>query len=220
MNLVLASESPRRRELLRQSGIGCIALPVSIDEEIRPGEDPQEAAVRLACKKARAASLVLSGLEEWILAADTVVADGKTVLGKPCDRRQAEEYLLRLRGRAHRVITGVCLLRLPSGEEASAAAVTAVRMRNYSDPEIAEYLSGGNALDKAGGYAIQDSSFRPVESINGCYTNVVGLPLCLVYGLLEEAGNPPARPLPEACRTGNGCGFAPVRNERPRRVTV
>jgi septum formation protein len=132
------------------------------------------------------------------------------VMGKPRDRRQAEEFLLRLRDREHRVITGVCLLRLPSGEESAEAAVTAVRMRNYSSSEISDYLESGDALDKAGAYAIQHPAFRPVKSIGGCYTNVVGLPLCSVSRLLERAGAKPTRTLPEACRTGRECGLAPV----------
>ncbi len=209
MTLILASESPRRRELLRQCGIDCEVSPVSIVEESREGETPGETALRLAREKAGAALLQWNGREGWILAADTVVADGGTVLGKPRDPRQAEEFLLRLRGREHRVITAVCMVRIPGGQEAAEVAVTAVRMRRYSKTEVKEYVAGGDAMDKAGAYAIQHSSFRPVESIRGCYTNVVGLPLCRVYALLERAEQKPERPLPEGCRTGQMCAFAP-----------
>jgi MAF protein len=210
MKLILASESPRRRELLRQCGIDCDVMAVPVAEEIRAGENPEEMALRLAREKARSASRHFASREVWILAADTVVADGPCVMGKPRDRRQAEEFLLRLRAREHRVITGVCLLRLPSGEETTEVAVTAVRMRNYSASEISGYLESGDAMDKAGAYAIQHPAFRPVESIAGCYTNVVGLPLCRVYRLLERAGEKLNLPLPDGCRTGRECGLAPV----------
>ena len=210
MKLILASESPRRRELLRQCGIDYDVLPVPVVEEPRAGETPEETALRLACEKARLAHHQAGGSEGWILAADTIVADGGQALGKPRDRRQAENFLLQLRGREHRVITGVCLLRAPFGEATTAIAVTVVRMRDYSSAEIADYLTSGDAMDKAGAYAIQHPSFRPVESIDGCYTNVVGLPLCRVYSLLEGAGGKPGRPLPKECRVGRTCGFDPV----------
>lgn len=207
MNLILASVSPRRRELLRQCGIACEVMPVSAEELSRPGEMPEETAVRLAREKARLALGRISGQAGWILAADTVVAAGGQALGKPRDIREAEAFLLQLRGRVHRVITGVCLMRAPDGAEKTDCAVTAVRMREYSPAELAVYLASGDALDKAGAYAIQHPAFRPVASIAGCYTNVVGLPLCRVYALLEGAGERPDRPLPEGCRAGGECGF-------------
>jgi len=214
MRLILASVSPRRRELLRQSGIECEVWPVSADELPRAGETPERMAHRLACEKARMALERMGGRAGLILSADTVVADGGQALGKPRDNRQAEEYLLQLRGRAHRVITAVCLVRAPGGGESVETAVTEVRMREYSGSEIAEYVAGGDALDKAGAYAIQHLAFRPVESITGCYTNVVGLPLCRVYSLLEAAGEKPDRALPEGCRAGGSCGFAPLPDRR------
>jgi septum formation protein len=209
MRLILASESPRRRELLRWCGIECEALPVGIDEEPRAGEAPEGTARRLAREKARAALEKLDDRKAWVLAADTVVACGSRVLGKPRNRKQAEEYLRLLRGREHRVITGVCLLRSPGVVESVDTAMTGVRMRNYSPAEMSAYIESGDALDKAGAYAIQHPSFRPVESIDGCYTNVVGLPLCRVCKMLESAGWKPDLPLPEACRAGRECGFSP-----------
>jgi MAF protein len=209
MRLILASESPRRRELLRQCGIECEVSPVSIVEETREGETPEETALRLAREKAHAAERPAGGCAGLILAADTVVADGGAVLGKPRDRRQAEEFLLRLRGREHRVITAVCAIRFPDGKEETEVSITTVRMRDYSPAEVEKYAAGGDPMDKAGAYAIQDSSFRPVESIRGCYTNVVGLPLCRVYELLERAGETPERRLPEGCQAGRGCEFGP-----------
>jgi septum formation protein len=209
MTLILASESPRRRELLRQSGIDCEVSPVSIEEQQRAGEKPEQTALRLACEKAGAALTRSKDREGWILAADTVVADGDTVLGKPRDPSQAADFLSRLCGREHRVITALCLARTPGGGRETDVAVTTVRMREYSAAEAGTYVDSGDAMDKAGAYAIQDGTFRPVESIHGCYTNVVGLPLCRVYALLERAGITPGRPLPEGCRTGRACGFAP-----------
>ena len=220
MILILASESPRRRELLRQCGIDYEVSPVSIDEAVRAGESPEETALRLARAKARAARERERGRRGWILTADTVVADGPAVLGKPRDPRQALEYLMQLRGRVHRVITGVCLLSIADGEEMTDVAVTTVRMRRYLTMEARKYAESGDALDKAGAYAVQDQSFRPVESLSGCYTNVVGLPLCRVYALLERAGRPPRRPLPESCREGRICGFQPPPERHPQESAV
>jgi septum formation protein len=219
MRLILASVSPRRRELLQQSGIEYEGLPVSADELPRVDETPEALALRLAREKARLAFERLEGRAGLILSADTIVADGGQALGKPRDKRQAEEYLLQLRGRTHRVITAVCLLRSPGGEEATDIAVTEVRMRDYSRLEISEYVAGGDPLDKAGAYAIQHAAFRPVESIAGCYTNVVGLPLCRVFSLLEGAGEKPDRALPGGCLAGGLCGFAPFPDRMVRRVT-
>lgn len=207
MRLILASVSPRRLELLRQCAIDCEVRSADIEESIRTGETPEAAALRLAREKARVASSSLKGSDAWILGADTVVADGSMVLGKPRDDAQAREYLLRLRGRAHRVITGVCLLHIPGNLEFTAMEITTVRMREYSPAEVEDYLASGDAMDKAGAYAIQHPGFRPVESLDGCYTNVVGFPMCRVYDLLEQAGEKPQRALPEGCRTGGACGY-------------
>jgi MAF protein len=218
MRLILASVSPRRRELLQQCGVDFEARSANIEETWRGDELPGETALRLAREKARDALRSLKGSDAWILAADTVVADGSEVLGKPRDTSQAGEYLRRLRGREHRVITGVCLLHSPSEKEFTAVETTGVQMREYSPSEIDEYLAGGDGMDKAGAYAVQDPSFRPVESVAGCYTNVVGLPMCRVYDLLERTGWNPFRPLPEGCRAGGACGFEamefPRLNER------
>jgi MAF protein len=207
MRLFLASVSPRRRELIRQCGIDCEVQSANVEEAWREGETPEATALRLAREKARDARRCLKGSDAWILAADTVVADGSAVLGKPRDTRQAREFLQRLRGREHRVITGVCLLHWPSEKEFTAVEITGVRMRDYSPAEMEEYLAGGDGMDKAGAYAIQHPVFRPVESLAGCYTNVVGFPMCRVFDLLERTGWNPSRPLPEGCRAGGACGF-------------
>jgi MAF protein len=214
MRLILASESRRRLELLEQCGIDCEVKPAGIAEDARDGEAPEDAALRLSLEKARAAAALLGGREVWVLAADTVVADGSDILGKPADREQARAFLQRLRGREHRVITGVCLFHTSSGREGSMLSVTSVRMREYSTQELERYLESGDPMDKAGAYAIQHPVFRPVAALDGCYTNVVGLPLCKVYRLLEDAGCSPERPLPEGCRTGRECGFLPAGMKR------
>jgi MAF protein len=218
MRLILASVSPRRRELLRQCGIDCEVQSANIEEAWREGETPDGTALRLAREKARDVLRCLKGSDAWILAADTVVADGPAVLGKPRDTTQAGEYLRRLRGREHRVITGVCLLHSPSEKEFTAVETTGVRMREYSPAEMDAYLASGDALDKAGAYAVQDPSFRPVDSMAGCYTNVVGFPMCRVYDLLEQTGWNPSRPLPEGCRAGGACGFAALEFPRSKRT--
>jgi septum formation protein len=215
MRLILASVSPRRWELLRQCGIDCEVRSADIEESLREGEKPDAAALRLAREKAREISRPLKGSDAWILAADTVVADGSAILGKPRDAAQAREYLQRLCGREHRVITGVCLLHPPTEEAFTAVEFTTVRMRNYSPAELEEYLASGDGLDKTGAYAIQHPVFHPVESLDGCYTNVVGLPMCRVYDLLERAGSKPTRPLPEGCRAGGACGFDGSKFPRP-----
>jgi len=218
MRLILASISPRRRELLRQCGIDCEVQSADIEEAPRDGEAPEETALRLARDKANAVARSLKGSPAWILGADTVVADGSGVLGKPRDGKQAREYLVRLRGREHRVVTGVCLLLAPAGKEFTAVESTAVRMRNYSPSELEEYLSSGDGMDKAGAYAIQNPAFHPVESLGGCYTNVVGFPLCRVYDLLERAGETPPLPLPEGCRSRGACGLDEQKFPRSRQA--
>jgi septum formation protein len=218
MRLILASVSPRRRELLRQCGIDCEVLSADIEEDLREGEKPDATALRLAREKARGVSRTLKGSEAWILAADTVGADGSEILGKPRDAAQAREYLQRLCGREHRVITGVCLLRTPKEEAFTAVELTTVRMRDYSPSELEEYLASGDGMDKAGAYGIQHPAFHPVESLDGCYTNVMGLPMCRVYDLLERAGSKPIRPLPEGCRAGGACGFEELNFPRPNQA--
>jgi septum formation protein len=207
MRLILASESLRRQDLLQRIGIEFNVAPAVLDETIRDGESPEQAALRLAREKARAVARKLGDERALVLGADTVVADGARILGKPADIAQAREFLVSLRGREHRVITGVCLLDA-AGMERTDWTVTRVRMRDYSPAEMEAYLATGDGMDKAGAYAIQHPVFRPVESIDGCYANVVGLPVCRVYALLEAAGATPGQPLPEGCRTGLACAFA------------
>jgi len=184
--LVLASQSPRRVELLTALGIEFEQRAVSVPETLRSGEDAGSGAVRLAAEKARAA--VRADEDVLILGADTLVVVGGDVLGKPGDRDEARSMIRRLSGRSHQVVTGVALVRTRDGAVFSDAAITRVRFRNLADTEIDMLVDSGEAMDKAGGYGIQGLASLVVESVEGEYTGVVGLPLVLVRTLIEKAG--------------------------------
>lgn len=187
--LILASASPRRRQIFAVLGIPFEAIEVDLDETPRPGEAPEDLARRLAIAKAEAGAVRHPGAV--VLGADTVVAlDGES-LGKPSSEAEAIETLQRLRGRNHRVITAIALASRDARahpEASSRTAVTEVWMRDYTDEEICDYVATGDPFDKAGSYAIQHPTFRPVERIAGCFLNVVGLPLPEVAELLRTAG--------------------------------
>jgi septum formation protein len=192
--LVLASASPRRLALLEQVGITPDALrPATIDESVTKGEVPRHIVKRLARAKAEAALRLIRGDKDYdkafILAADTVVAVGRRVLGKAELEHEAGDALRLLRGRAHRVHTAVCLLT-PDGKWRERVVETRVRFRNLSNEEIGNYLASGEWKDKAGGYAIQGIAGSFVVKLVGSYTNVVGLPLTEVVGLLQGEGYP------------------------------
>ena len=192
--LVLASASPRRLALLEQVGITPDALrPATIDESVTKGEVPRHIVKRLARAKAEAALKLIRGDKDYdkafILAADTVVAVGRRVLGKAELEHEAGDALRLLRGRAHRVHTAVCLLT-PDGKWRERVVETRVRFRNLSNEEIGNYLASGEWKDKAGGYAIQGIAGSFVVKLVGSYTNVVGLPLTEVVGLLQGEGYP------------------------------
>ena len=181
--LVLASASPRRRELLTGLGLEFEVRPVDVDETPRENEEPKAFVERLAREKSQAR--VDSG--EAVLAADTIVTIDDRLLGKPRDDADAAAMLRRLSGRSHEVLTGVALAS-DRGEPACAIARTEVRFAPLSEDEIAWYVASGEPRDKAGAYAIQGLGAHFVESISGNYSNVVGLPLPTVYRLLGEAG--------------------------------
>jgi MAF protein len=186
--LVLASASARRRWILRALGVPFEAIAVDVDETPRRDEAPEMLAGRLAAMKAQAGSA--RHPDAAVLGADTVVALDDETLGKPIDADEAVEMLRRLRGRAHRVVTAVALACPPEAADGvlSKSATTTVWMRNYADAEIDEYVATGDSFDKAGSYAIQHPRFRPVERIQGCFLNVVGLPLPEVWDLLRAVG--------------------------------
>jgi len=183
--IILASASPRRRELLSRLGIPFDVRPVSVIEEVESG-NPVIVASRLARMKAEAARLTEP--EEPILAADTVVVHAGAILGKPRDADEAREMLRRLRGESHRVITAVAVI--PRGGRAALLRhpETEVTMRAFTDGEIEASIARGDPFDKAGAYAIQDELLRPVRRYEGCYCNVVGLPLWTTVELLRRAG--------------------------------
>lgn len=187
MTLVLASSSPRRRELLARLNFPFDVRPVDIAEDITPGVRPDILARRLAREKAEAARLVHADAD--ILAADTVVVLDGVVLGKPRDPGEAREMLVSLRDRWHEVITAVAYL--PKGELSPLIRhpVTSVRMRDYTDAEIEASVGRGDPLDKAGAYAIQDMAFDPVAEYEGCYCNVVGLSLWATVEVMRKAGD-------------------------------
>lgn len=218
--LVLASASPRRRHLMGAFDVPFVVDAADLDETPLLGE----AADALARRLARAKALAVAGRHPGaaVLAADSVVALGERLLGKPADADEAREMVRALRAGQHRVITGLALAMAPPGPDTSAtdspadrnpsvpdsggqlhlhrAVETRVEMRPYSDDEIERYVATGRPLDKAGAYAIQDPDFRPVARIVGCYPNVVGLPLCETRIALTAAGLLP-EPSPEEVST-------------------
>jgi len=184
--LVLASESPRRQEILAAMGLSFHTVPSHVDETPPPSGDPVAVAQEHALDKARAVAATLDG--GTVVGADTVVADGDAILGKPASDEEAYAMLDRLRGKEHRVVTGLALVDAATGEEVSGYRITKVRMRDYGDDEIAAYIAAGHASDKAGAYGIQDTEFHPVARVAGCHLNVVGLPPCTLMQLLSRLG--------------------------------
>jgi septum formation protein len=188
--LVLASASPRRRELLARAGLAFEVVPADIDELARPGERPEALVERLAREKAAAvARRVGPAPSRLVLGSDTVVALDGDVLGKPRDAADAEALLARLVGRTHRVWTGVAVAA-SSAPTALASRVVGslVRMRAASADEIRRYVATGEPLDKAGAYALQGEGRRFVLEVTGSETNVIGLPLDETLALLRDAG--------------------------------
>lgn len=184
MRLILASSSPRRRELLRQAGFEFEVRPSSVEEARAPGETPEEFARRAAHDKAREVSTSVAQ-DILVLGADTVVVANHEILGKPFAPEDAGRMLRLLSGAAHRVITGVCLVRAPNHVEALAHETTFVTFRSLDEDEIQSYLASGEPFDKAGAYGIQGLASKFVTRVEGCYFNVVGLPVALVYNLLK-----------------------------------
>ena len=183
--LILASASPRRREMLERIGLSFEVLPVRLDERIETGEAADAATRRLAGDKARAASRARPDC--FVLAADTVVVLGERILGKPRDADDAAAMLDNLSGREHRVVTGYAATA-PGAEPSVAHSESRVRFKTLTADEIAWYVDTGEPLDKAGAYAIQGRAAALVEAVHGSYTNVVGLPLAEALALLRSVG--------------------------------
>lgn len=200
--LVLASSSPRRRQLLNIAGFMFSAISANADETAYPDEDPRDYALRVSELKARLAAEQVLG-EPIILSADTVVADRSEILGKPETAEIAERMLKQLRGRTHQVYTALTLLDTLTGQMEQEIAVTDVPMRSYSDEEIAAYIASGDPFDKAGAYAIQHPTFKPARTRTGCYANVIGLPLCHFLKILRRMDIPVAQDVPYLCQSAH-----------------
>ena len=184
--LILASVSPRRRDILSAMGIAFEVVPPLEEETPTDGGDAVAVALGRAVHKVRAVAARVK--EGTVIAADTVVAVGSDILGKPATEEMAGQFLRRLRGKQHRVITALALIDTASGKELTDHRISRVFMRQYSDDEIADYVARGNPWDKAGAYAIQDTQFHLVARVAGCYLNVVGLPVCTSLRLLSQMG--------------------------------
>jgi len=216
-DLLLASQSPRRRELVALLGLPFEVTVADVAEFPLASETPAATAVRLSQAKAHAACPergrgvggdFRAGLSvRVIVACDTIVALDGEVLGKPTDASEAKSMLRRLRGRSHTVYTAVTLLNPVTGRTQTEVSETQLAMRTYTDAEIDVYVASGDPLDKAGAYAIQHPGFHPVAELDGCYANVVGLPLCHLTRCLRAFDIQPAQDVPAACQahTGRHC---------------
>lgn len=208
--LILASGSPRRRELLTELGLDFVVEPSNAPEEPQVGESAEDMVRRLSRDKA---STVAAGLTEgFVIGADsTVVLDGRSI-GKPEDEEDARRMLRELRGTEHQVTTGLTVINVSTGQHLTDHMTAEIVMRDFSDEEMEASIASGTPMDKAGAYAVQDTVFRPATLQGGCYTNVVGLPLCRMMEMLQELGyQPPAR-LPAS--VGSRClGFCPFRDD-------
>jgi len=184
--LILASQSPRRSELLMQVGLDFDVIPSKVFEDPVQAEPPRDHVLRLAEAKAR--EVAGKYPDRWVVAADTIVCINGSILGKPKCREEAVEMLRRLSGQEHRVLTGYSVCHLEKGRSDKEAVQTAVRMKPLTLAEIEWYVQTGEPFDKAGGYAIQGAGSFMIESIQGSYTNVVGLPLCELIQMLTRLG--------------------------------
>jgi len=206
--LFLASNSPRRKELLSLIGLEYALLPAQVDETPFPDEDGVDYVRRIANTKAMTAA-DQTGADGVIIAADTAIVDRLTsdkteILGKPAHLTEAVKMLRHLRGHTHQVFTAISILPGLGGKILSDLCATDVPMRNYSDEEITAYVASGDPMDKAGAYAIQHAGFHPVEKLQGCFANVMGLPLCHLVRTLFSVGLTPPRNVPQACQAALG----------------
>ena len=204
-SLLLASGSPRRRELIALLGLPFQTTSADVDETPHLAEDPAAMVIRLSQEKARSAQSIhlrldASARRQILLAADTTVSLDGEVLGKPRDPDEARTMLTRLRGRSHQVFTAVTLVNPATSQTVTDLASTDVPMRDFSNADMDAYVATGDPFDKAGSYAIQHNGFNPVANLRGCYANVVGLPLCHVTRSLRALGVEPPADVPAACQ--------------------
>lgn len=184
--IILASNSPRRLMLLRQIGIEPVVVPSHVPEDVKEGESPEDAALRLAVEKAREVSKQFH--EGLVIGADTVVVIDGEQLGKPKGRDDAGRMLRLLSGRTHAVITGLAVINAKTSEIKSTLVRTSVRFKPLSEEDIDVYIGTGDPMDKAGAYGIQGRAAAFIEGIEGCYSNVVGLPLSELMDVLKSLG--------------------------------
>jgi septum formation protein len=189
MKITLASASPRRADILRHAGIPFVACAVAFDETRHPGELRADYVRRLALGKARAAAARYTSPGDCLfIGADTIVAAGEEILGKPKSEAEARRMLRLLSGAVHEVHTGLALVRRPGAMEGIIDETTRVTFAPLSDEDIDRYIASGEPFDKAGAYAIQGIAGRYITRIDGCYWNVVGLPLARLWSLLRDFG--------------------------------
>jgi len=192
MKFILASASPRRRELLASLGFDFEVIPSSVPEVHQPGESPEEYVARLSRDKA--AAVAAKHPDRWVIAADTTVLLGDELLEKPADANDAKLMLAAIAGKTHVVYSGVTLQNASAGWHETRVAESEVRMLPLTPREIEWYVATGEPLDKAGAYAVQGMGAMFIDSVHGSYTNVVGLPLALLYQMLKRAGIEPLVP--------------------------
>jgi MAF protein len=196
--LILASNSPRRKQLLSLFGRTFQVIPADIDERQHSGEAPQTYVQRMAREKAGVISAAHP--EARVIAADTIVVDGDRILGKPADPDEARQTLMQLRGRTHEVMTGLTVVDGPGGRTLDDLCRTDVPMRDYSPAEVEAYIASGDPFDKAGGYAIQHEGFHPVVGMRGCFASVMGFPLCHLARVLHQLAVPAPEDIPQRCQ--------------------
>ncbi len=214
--LILASSSPRRRQLLTALGLDFTIEAADIDESALPSEAPEPHARRLAETKAQV--VAARRPEDIVLAADTIVVQHDRIMGKPADPSDARRMLQDLRAAPHLVITAVAVAH--PGGLISASHTSQVVMRDYTDADIDAYITSGDPLDKAGAYAIQHDAFRPVAAFDGCFASIMGLPLAIVVDLLHTADLEVQPEWPAACQsfTSSCCHFSAHARHRPTRL--
>ena len=200
-SLILASASPRRQAFLRDLGLDFTVITADIDETPHADEAPVALARRLAEEKAAtvARKVTRAHGQALIIAADTVVAQGDVLLGKPDTPAEAVQMLTILRTAPHQVVSAICVFDTARVEAHTVANITHVTMRDYTDAEIAAYVATGDPMDKAGAYAIQHPEFNPVAAMTGCYSGVMGLPLGDLVDMLAACGVTVAQPVAPVC---------------------
>jgi septum formation protein len=197
--LILASQSPRRKQLLEWTGWSFEIIPASNVENVRPGEAPLDYVRRMSSEKAAAIVSQIKG-NGIVLAADTVVVlDGK-ILGKPESNDQANEFLRELRGKIHFVSTSIFIEDPETKGIEQEICTSQVKMREYTEREMQTYIATGDPQDKAGAYAVQHKGFHPVQNFRGCLANVMGLPLCHLVRTMAKLGVYPPQDVPFACQ--------------------